>query len=226
MPLFAEELEYNPFVLMHTDDAGGWQISDDKAQRVKEAEEAAALHLQEFIDAAQKKETTSRTKLADYTAEITAVLKDGQGNNHKLTDRLQPIINSIVSLSSGRFRFMRMRSLWFLSSAIDGNRDNKSYYRLDSGREWIDRRVNHTDPDLKEKLLDAQKSIDEGRDALKTMAVTFVQGIKTIRSETAKRAEALWKAGMHWRRWLSRSCRGSKRSAPRRRNAPALRTMR
>lgn len=168
-----------------TDDA--WQISDDKAQRVKEAEEAAALHLQEFIDAAQKNDTTSRTRLADYTGEIVSVLKDGQINNRKLTDRLQPIINSIVNLSSGRLRFMRMRSLWFITSAIDGNRDNKSYYRLDSGREWIERRINYTDPALKDKLLDAQKTIVEGRDALETMAVTFVQGIKTIRAETAKR---------------------------------------
>lgn len=125
--------------------------------------------------------------MSNFTGEIVAVLKDGQANNRKLTDRLQPIINSIVSLSSGRFRFMRMRSLWFVTSAIDGNRDNKSYYRLDSGREWIERRANHTDPELKNKLLDAQQSIVQGRDALESMAVTFVQGVKTIRAETSKR---------------------------------------
>ena len=125
--------------------------------------------------------------MADYTGEIVAVLKDGQENNHKLTSRLQPIIDTIVNLSTGRMRFFRMRSLWFMTSAIDGNRDNKSYYRLDSGREWIERRVNHTDGDLKRRLLDAQRTIVEGRDALESMAVTFVQGIKTIRAETSKR---------------------------------------
>ena len=170
---------------METDDA--WQIHDDKAQRVKEAEEAAALHLQEFIDAAKKNDSGSRNQLADYTGEIISVLKDGQENNVRIADRLQPVINSIVNLSTGRLRFMRMRSLWFLTAAIDGNRDNKSYYRLDSGREWIERRVNHTDQGLKEKLLEAQKTIIDGRDALETMAVTFVAGIKTIRAETSKR---------------------------------------
>lgn len=165
----------------------GWQLSDDKAQRVKEAEETAVLHLQQFIDAASRNDTESRKQMSDYTGELVAVLKDGQANNRKLTDRLQPIINSIVSLSTGRFGFMRMRSLWFVTSAIDGNRDNKSYYRLDSGREWIERRANYTDPELKSKLLDAQQSIVQGRDALESMAVTFVQGVKTIRAETSKR---------------------------------------
>lgn len=169
----------------NTDDA--WQFSDDKAQRVKEAEEAAALHLQEFIDAAQKNDSGSRNQMANFTGEIISVLKDGQSNNLKLTDRIQPLVNTIVNLSTGRLRFMRMRSLWFITSAIDGNRDNKSYYRLDSGREWIERRVNHTDAGLKEKLLDAQKTIIDGRDALETMAVTFVESIKTIRAETSKR---------------------------------------
>ena len=174
-------------MLFGSDSGDSWQISDDKALRIKEAEEAAASHLQEFAEAAAKNDSESRKRLADLTGEIVDVLKDGQGNNIKLTDRLQPIINSIVNLSSGRFRFVRMRSLWFITSAIDGNRDNKSYYRLDSGREWIERRLNYTDASLRSRLVDAQQTIVEGRDALESMAVTFVQGIKTIRAETGKR---------------------------------------
>lgn len=141
--------------------------------------------MQDFIDAARKGDAASKNKMADFTAEIVTVLKDGQDNNRKI-DGLRPIIDSIISLSSGSMRFLRMRLLWFVTSAIDGNRDNKSYYRLDSGRDWIERRANYTDSELRGKLLDAQTSIVEGRDALETMAVTFVKGIKTIIAETSK----------------------------------------
>ena len=169
--------------------SSAWPLKpDDKQQRIREAEEIAARDLQVFLEAYAHKYTG---KLAELTRDAIDVLQSAQVNNRKLNKALGPVIaimDKLANPSGGPLgkpiNFLKLRALQLLSNLLDGNRDNFSYYRLDAIREWIERRTTSEGAHDSKELKQAHEHVVAARDALETMASTFVKGLKDIKEET------------------------------------------
>ena len=172
--------------------AAAWPIKpDDKELRIREAEEIASRDLDTFKKAVAEND---KAKLAQLTLDVIDVVREAQENNKKLTAKLSPLLKVLKELTSetrqplpleSAIQFLKLRALHLLTSALDGNRDNLSYYRLDAVREWLERRTNDDGAKDVTELKNAHTYVVEARDALETMASTLVAGLKEIKDETS-----------------------------------------
>lgn len=170
--------------------AHGWRLwPDDSEQRIQEAEEIASRDLSAFEWAGKNNDGASMTRL--MRTQLLAAVEEAYHNNEGFLPRFAWIIETIHSLAYGDLNsWIRAGTLGFLVRAIDKNRDNLSYYRLDAGRMWIDRRINSTKGSLKSDLLDIQNRIIDTRDTLDSMAQVFVQNNRKLIANTWTPCEA------------------------------------
>ena len=154
---------------------------DDTPQLKKEKEETVQGRLQEFVSG----DASSRTQLYQP---ILDILNAVQKNNKKVTGALEPVQNVMEKLAQGdHFRFLKDAGLRVITTIIDGNRDNFSYYKLDAVKEWADKRAQQVDGPEVETLRTISRQATDARDALDSMAQVFVKGVKAIKAETSKR---------------------------------------
>ena len=146
---------------------------------IKKAEQFANKKLQDFKDAAQKDD---KKRMADLVKDVLKLLKSVERNNNKLLSTIDILTNAVKFTSDRELDgWFWSRLLHFVVSAIDGNRDNYSYYMFDGCSKWIERRVGSVKGDLKDRLDNSRKLIIDARDDLDSHAQIFVQGIKKIR---------------------------------------------
>ena len=128
-----------------------------------------------------------------YWLQLKRYLSRAEANNEKLAAGISKIVGQLKTIISWGVNPASSHPLYVLTAAIDGNRDNVSYYVLDYCREWIDRRVESltSAPDLKQALLSIRKDIVTARDALDANAQVFVNGIKDLKNYSFM--------GMAWR---------------------------
>lgn len=160
--------------------ASAWPLKrDDTEELKKQGEIFANDKLEEFKEAAQ---AGNKSTLAHLMGDLLVKVKNVQANNEVLLPRITKITNWIKSLSDGDLNgFFRGRALNLFVSAVDGNRDNFSYYWFDSCAKWIERRSDSTSSQLKTDLNTSRSMIIDARDDLDSHAQIFVQGIKKIR---------------------------------------------
>lgn len=170
--------------------AVAWPLKpDDKAQRMREADEIADKNLDAWKEAVRNADKS--TRLSDLTLEIVETVREAQQNNVKLNRGMVPlmtIMNHLARPTSALLQplsFLKLRALSLLTHLLDGNRDNFSYYRLEGVREWIERRTQEDGIQNMEQLTQAHNSVIEARDALERMASTFVAALKHIKAETS-----------------------------------------
>ena len=136
--------------------------------------------LEEFREAASNSQN-----LKPYFNDLLNYIQKAQKNNEKLTNGIQKIVNHMKSIISRGVSFIAIRRLHAVTTAIDGNRDNISYYVLDYSAKWIEQRLDSVTGELKQNLIEIKQDIETARDALDANAQDFVKGIKDIRSWTA-----------------------------------------
>ena len=172
--------------------AAAWLIKpDDKELRIREAEEIASRDLDTFKKAVADND---KETLKELTRKIIDVAWEAKENSEKLVAKLAPLLKVLKQLTSETrlplplasvLQFLKLRALHLLTSALDGNRDNLSYYRLDAVREWLERRTREDGAKDVIELKEAHTSAVKARDALETMASTLVAGLKEIKEETS-----------------------------------------
>ena len=163
-----------------------WPLKpDDKELRMKECEATSVKDLDAFNLAWTAKD---QKKLAELTDDIINVLVEAQDNNVKLNRKMKPVIRLLDELSKPRrllpIKFLRTRALSLLTNILDGNRDNLSYYRLESVRLWLEKRMTAEVAESVPEFVSAKTHVTAARDALEEMASTFVSGLKTVKDES------------------------------------------
>lgn len=146
---------------------------NDMPKWIKKAEEDSSKNLNEFVTAFNEHDTETLSKL---TNEIIEIAKKGQNHSIDFVSKFPKLLR-LMKASSERHGII-VRALAFL---IDGNRDNESYYVLETLIQWIEKRQEQgvSDPDLTKALAAAKAS----QEHLQNMAGTFVEGVKQIRKE-------------------------------------------
>lgn len=148
---------------------------DDSYRRVVGAVINSEKDLNEFIDALKHNDNQTAAKMVDFILDIA---HDGFQHSIKLTatfNKLKPILSKLSSAPVG----LPMK---MLATLIDGNRDNKPYYDLETVIEWICKCQAHGIDD--ELLNTALKAAEESQDSLREMSDSFVNAIKAIRIST------------------------------------------
>jgi len=155
-----------------------WPLKkDDTEELKKQIEVKANKNLGEFIMDVKDNDVA---KIKQNLVDLKQIVEDVQKNNHKLI----PFINGVV----GTLNFYANRDLKCLwggllhltVAAVDGNRDNYSYYTFEAAKEWIKRRVNDTHDPLKQGLDDSFNKINAAQEDLDSHAQVFVSGIKKL----------------------------------------------
>lgn len=157
-----------------------WKLKPDDTPKLKEElERTAATDLEAFVTGDESQRSTLYRVPLD-------ILKAVEKNNKKVLGALEPIENLMQKLSRAqRFAPLADLALKAITSFLDGNRDNFSYYKLDACREWAQRRKDAgvTGPDAG-TLDNLIRESTVARDSLDTMAQAFVKGVKDIKEET------------------------------------------
>ena len=170
--------------------ATAWPLKhDDKEQRMEEAEQIAGWELEQFKQAVASNDNVALARMTNYAIDV---LKEAQANNQKLNRVMPPLMQVLKRLTSTEHILLRpmlaplkLRALHLLTTVLDGNRDNLSYYRLEAVREWIERRTKEDGIKDSQDFADSHASVIAARDALEAMASTFVAGLKDLKEETS-----------------------------------------
>lgn len=125
-----------------------------------------------------------KQKMSQMTINLLNHLKTAKANNDKALPGIQKITAAL------RAKADKVDHSWFqgellklIVEAVDGNRDNISYYTLDACSIWIEERLGSIkDSAIAAKYTDAKKKIEEARDALDAQAQVFVKAVKEIKS--------------------------------------------
>lgn len=152
---------------------------NDMELRIKKAADDSSMNLDEFVDAWTNKDKASVRVMTDF---IIKIAKSGQDHSVKFTRKFSRMHAFLEKVANRNLNiFMKL-----LATIIDGNRDNESYYDLETVIQWIEKRQERGVEDA--NLAKALKAAKESQDHLQTMAGTFVSGIKLIKehSWTAK----------------------------------------
>lgn len=161
-----------------------WPIKpDDKKYWEDQVTVISDRDLDQFVTAATNGDKKVIVKLL---TDLKKVVSDSQSNIKTFLPFIGTAVGSLGKLAEGKsWTFsLRMISLRFIVNAIDGNRDNKSYYLLDAARVWIEKRLSSAQGQLKTDLKDIQNMVVETRDTLESMAQVFVKGVKDLKELT------------------------------------------
>ena len=152
---------------------------DDTPQLKAEGEAFASAKLQEFQDAAKKEEDVTA-----FFKDLLEYVQKAQKNNGKLLRGIKIIVSQMKLITMLGINRISSLQLHALTAAIDGNRDNVSYYVLDYTVQWIERRLESTSGDLKSRMETIRDNLVTARDTLDANAQVFVKGVKDIKEWT------------------------------------------
>lgn len=163
---------------------------NDMPWRIKQAEINSNKNLDEFVQAWNEKDHVTVLKLTDF---IYKIAKSGQAHSVKLNKTFTKVLPWIYKLSQTNHTGL-MRVLAWL---IDGNRDNKSYYDLETVIQWVQKRQDKgvEDENLNNVLVSAKSS----QYHLQTMAWSFVQAIKQLKQDASNMTEVMRDSAMTMR---------------------------
>lgn len=156
-------------------------MKDDYKYWESQVEVIASKELDSFAAAV---ESGKRGEMHAALDELKGAVEEAHKNNNRLSRVLGGFVNTIKSLSTGLSltRLPRMNLIRLMTKAIDGNRDNKSYFLLEAARQFIDRRIpliKDGNP-LKDLMKEALPKVTAARDTLDDMAQIFVNGVKKM----------------------------------------------
>lgn len=147
---------------------------DDMPRRIKQAEIDSNKDLDEFVQAWNNKDNPKLVKMTDF---IINIANEGYQHSISLEKNLKRFVPVLSKLSRSGFPWPMRALAWI----IDGNRDNESYYDLETVIQWINKRqaAGVKDNNLSEALAGAKES----QDSLQAMADAFVSTIKTLKHD-------------------------------------------
>lgn len=169
---------------------------------LKEKEKIVNEDLDAFLNAT---ESGTVSEIRDYLKTLVKTQKRAHDNLIRILPKLEKIIGALDSLSKDRLegtvantvlRMLQRSVLKMLTTLVDGNRDNVSYYMYDAAQEWIHERTKKGTygpgvAKLKNKLNEAQAMIIKARDTLDDNAQIFVKTIKEVKKMRENSSE--WK---------------------------------
>lgn len=148
---------------------------DDMPARIKQAEKDSNQDLQEFVEAWKNND---KEKVANMVQFIIEIAESGFAHSEKLNAQFGRLRSVLERLTRSQTPLM----MKLLATLLDGNRDNKSYYDLETVIQWIQKRqAGGVDDELLTKSLAAAK---ESQASLQTMADSFVHLFKVLRLDT------------------------------------------
>lgn len=149
---------------------------NDMPEKIKAAEEDSSKDLEQFVRAFNEGDKPTLFELSKFIIDIA---KRGQDNSKKQSANMSRLLRVLnAGAHRGWLGSLLVRELAWL---IDGNRDNESYYDLETVIQWVEKRQARGvhDQDLDRALAAAKES----QEHLQNMAGTFVEDIKRIRKE-------------------------------------------
>lgn len=149
---------------------------DDMPRRIKQAEIDSNKDLDEFVSAWNEKD---KDTILDLTTFIIKIAKSGYEHSVQLNKTIKKTHPLLVKLAHSKHTW----AMKLVAAILDGNRDNESYYDLETVIQWIQKRQDKgvKNDDLAAALAAAKSS----QDHLQTMAWTFVQALKTLRQDAS-----------------------------------------
>lgn len=154
---------------------------DDSEKQKTKGEEFANNRLLEFIASVK---TNDVSAMVDMTSDLLDLVLEVAKNNERLLPFIGKVINWIKFFSEkdlNSWLGLNGRALHLLVSAVDGNRDNFSYYMFEGARLWIDKRLQPMTTVQQKHYNLVKKAIISARDDLDSHAQVFVQSVKKIR---------------------------------------------
>ena len=146
---------------------------------------------QKFIDA-QKPEFKAAAAKADKATmnKLSLNLVNNVKSAKELSDKALPGILKVTKVL--REKTEQLNYFWlqnelveFITHAMDGNRGNTVYCKLDASRTWIEDRLGDiVNEDMKKKYEEARDALVEARDALDVQVQVFATSIKAIKGMT------------------------------------------
>lgn len=147
---------------------------DDMPRRIKQAEIDSNKNLNEFVTAWNNKDKEQLLSMTDF---IINIANEGYSHSIGLNTNLKRFIPVLSRLSQSGCPWMMRTVAWL----IDGNRDNESYYDLETVIQWITKRQEAGVSD--DNLSAALEASKESQDSLQAMADVLVSTIKTLRHD-------------------------------------------
>ncbi|KAI1294886.1 hypothetical protein HDE_05985 [Halotydeus destructor] len=161
---------------------------------IKQAKINAERDLDKFepliVELAQGQNDT--TDLVHQLQLLQAQIVESDKNSQFLFPNLGFLVNQINGLVQGHPNFLQIGAFKILICAIDGPRDNKSYYLLDGAQNWVVLRVPALEAHpsdrvnkLKKELTNVQAATVDTRDTLDATAQKLVKAIKSLHALSA-----------------------------------------
>lgn len=147
---------------------------DDMPRRIKQAEIDSNKNLNEFVKAWNDKDKTSLLSMTDF---IINIADEGYQHSIGLEKNMQRFIPMLASLSRSGCPWLMRTVAWL----IDGNRDNESYYNLETVIQWITKRQTAGVKD--DNLTNALDASKESQDSLQAIADALVPTIKILKHD-------------------------------------------
>ena len=149
---------------------------NDLQRRMKDAEINSNKDLDRFVEAWNKQD---KAAVLEMTTFIIKIAKGGYDHSIQLNKTFEQLYPLLVKLAHSKHTWL-MRMVAYI---IDGNRDNQSYYDLETVIQWIQKRQ---DKGVKnDNLVQAHDFAKSSQDHLETMAQTFVKAIKIMRKDAS-----------------------------------------
>jgi hypothetical protein len=161
--------------------SNAWQIKpDDSSFWKNEVVRISDNKLQEWKTASA---AGDNTQMYNLLQELYDTVKQAEDNNSKKGPIFNRVISRMKTLSDksdldnclgsgGRFRL--------LLAAIDGNKDNKSYYSYEAGMEWIEKRLPFTNGQMYNELKEIQEVLTRAHESINDFGYTFGSGAKKL----------------------------------------------
>jgi len=166
-------------VLLLAVTVNAWPVKkDDTEELKKQIEVTANKNLGEFIMDVKANDVA---KIKQHLKDLKQIVEDVQKNNHKLIPFINGVVETLVFYTKRDLNIVWGGLVHLTAAAIDGNRDNYSYYTFEAAKEWIKRRVNNTHDALKQGLDDSFNKINAAQEDLDSHAQVFVSGIKKLK---------------------------------------------
>ena len=169
-------------VLLFVSQTLAWQFKPDDTEYWKQQPEIlSSKRLKAFKKAASNED---HKKIASLLQDLKSMVEDANENNKSKGPVFQSLISRMKTLSDkqdldqcngsgGRLRL--------LLAAIDGNKDNKSYYLYESAIQWIEKRLKAANGLIDDELSEIKDLIVEARESINTFGHTFGKGVKDMR---------------------------------------------
>ena len=147
---------------------------DDMPKRKEQAEKDSNQDLDKFVTAFKNGDGATVGKLTNF---IIKIAESGKKHSEQIVPKLMGLQEKLQKVAdNGRSWLMTA-----LTELLDGNRDNESYFDLETCIQWIKKRQ---DKGVKDADLDAGlKAAKESQEHLQKMAGTFVDGIKSMKQD-------------------------------------------